>query len=536
MYELFRIFFIAVARDVGMVSPLAELVIIDIPRQNNTRQIRSAPNPQGVDSQGRFGDRGWGQAGLVSEAPEEEGGHSLEAQLSMAKTFLGHNLSWGLSKKEEEELPGQKLDSECAPADGASQKRPAGQNTMALAQVAPSAPPSAEAARKAAPQRGELSHRHSILKARRVVSTERSQKRVVLPPLPAASITNSPVPSGCSDASSNALLSSAMSQDNLGRTPGLTSAAQGGRISPDARSPFFQGGSPTPPHGHHSNTQQTFDVHLEAQQTIAPALRPISHDHRPPPILIPITHPHQSPTSVASTSPHQHHTSNAPAMHGTSSSSGPCLPPSPGHQEEEGALAAADPSQHPDLIQQSMPHEAGPFSGKTASWQRFTRHSSLGVNPFLGLFTTAGFESQPPGGRGLNPSQTPPAAPKSGLAGLRFFQVQGKQDFEGSWALSALAEGQLQCAVTGDALEHMLQLKDTSLLEAVIRNTVVFARMKPHQKGQVMDLLGTAGLHQLFHGQHRHIEVHSAGMLCLYSLTCVLCAMSVLCMLRCAVM
>ena len=68
----------------------------------------------------------------------------------------------------------------------------------------------------------------------------------------------------------------------------------------------------------------------------------------------------------------------------------------------------------------------------------------------------------------------------------------------------------MQCAVTGDALEHMLQLEDTSLLEAVMRNAVVFARMKPHQKGQVMDLLGAVGIHQLFDGQPRHIQVRHA--------------------------
>ena len=75
--------------------------------------------------------------------------------------------------------------------------------------------------------------------------------------------------------------------------------------------------------------------------------------------------------------------------------------------------------------------------------------------------------------------------------------------------LTALAEGQVQCAVTGDAFEHMLQLGDLSLLESVMRNAVVFARMKPHQKGLVMDLLGTTGIHQPFNGQPRHLQVSS---------------------------
>ena len=73
--------------------------------------------------------------------------------------------------------------------------------------------------------------------------------------------------------------------------------------------------------------------------------------------------------------------------------------------------------------------------------------------------------------------------------------------------LKALSEGQLQCAVTGDAFDHMLQLGDLSLLESVMRSAVVFARMKPHQKGQVMDLLGARGMHQLYQGQPRHIKV-----------------------------
>lgn len=65
----------------------------------------------------------------------------------------------------------------------------------------------------------------------------------------------------------------------------------------------------------------------------------------------------------------------------------------------------------------------------------------------------------------------------------------------------------MQCAVTGDALEYMLRMHDVSLLEAVIRNAVVFSRMQPHQKGQVMNLLGTKGIHQQFQGQPRHIQV-----------------------------
>ena len=65
----------------------------------------------------------------------------------------------------------------------------------------------------------------------------------------------------------------------------------------------------------------------------------------------------------------------------------------------------------------------------------------------------------------------------------------------------------MQCAVTGDAFELLLQLREASLLETVLRNAVVFSRMQPHQKGQVMDLLGSRGVHQPNVGDTRHIQV-----------------------------
>ena len=76
-------------------------------------------------------------------------------------------------------------------------------------------------------------------------------------------------------------------------------------------------------------------------------------------------------------------------------------------------------------------------------------------------------------------------------------------------ALCALAEGRARCAVTGDAFEHMLQMADLSMLETVMRNVVVFARMRPFQKGQVIDLLNIRGLYQMHRGQPRHIKVRS---------------------------
>lgn len=95
--------------------------------------------------------------------------------------------------------------------------------------------------------------------------------------------------------------------------------------------------------------------------------------------------------------------------------------------------------------------------------------------------------------------------------GLRFLLGTGdvRQDGEALRALTSIAEGQAQCAVTGAAFEHLLQQEDLSVLEAVLQNAVVFARMRPHQKAQVLSLLGAGGLHQVFQGRHRHIPVCS---------------------------
>ena len=85
-----------------------------------------------------------------------------------------------------------------------------------------------------------------------------------------------------------------------------------------------------------------------------------------------------------------------------------------------------------------------------------------------------------------------------------------------------VVQGQVQCCVTGPAFEHLLQLGDLSLLETVMRNVVVFSRMKPHQKGQVMDLLGTRGLHHSSLGQQQYLPVRctSFALQCLLTNCC----------------
>lgn len=93
------------------------------------------------------------------------------------------------------------------------------------------------------------------------------------------------------------------------------------------------------------------------------------------------------------------------------------------------------------------------------------------------------------------------------VAGLRFAASHNNQELEQSQALTSLAEGHAQCAVTGSAFESLLKQQDLSLLDVVLRSAVVFARMQPHQKGQVMDLMTCRGIHLRTDGTSRYIPV-----------------------------
>ena len=73
--------------------------------------------------------------------------------------------------------------------------------------------------------------------------------------------------------------------------------------------------------------------------------------------------------------------------------------------------------------------------------------------------------------------------------------------------LTSVAQGRAQCCVTGPAFAHMLGQADRSVLDMVLQNVVVFARMQSQQKGQVMELLGARGLHLVLDGQQHHIQV-----------------------------
>ena len=105
------------------------------------------------------------------------------------------------------------------------------------------------------------------------------------------------------------------------------------------------------------------------------------------------------------------------------------------------------------------------------------------------------------------------------VAGLRFVSVENNQELEQSQAVASLAEGQAQCAVTGAAFELLMQQQDLSLLEVVMRSAVVFARMQPQQKGQVMDLITMRGIHQMTASGSRYIPVSGSMVLHVFCAT-----------------
>ncbi len=152
----------------------------------------------------------------------------------------------------------------------------------------------------------------------------------------------------------------------------------------------------------------------------------------------------------------------------------------------------------------AAPHQAT-SPAYYASWRsasapsQILATSSFELEPSVTISNHAGPPMPPP--LALAPAQS-----QRLLEGLRF-QMAGGHCLDASEVVNALAEGQMQCAVTGDALEALLQQHDLSLLETVLRNAVVFSRMKPHQKGQVMDMLGINGIHQLINGRLRYIPV-----------------------------
>lgn len=128
-----------------------------------------------------------------------------------------------------------------------------------------------------------------------------------------------------------------------------------------------------------------------------------------------------------------------------------------------------------------------------------------------GMPVTTSPAAHGPPGEGMG---TPPDACQDPTAGLLFTVGANSQTLTASQALRALAEGRMQCALTGNSFEYILQQCDYSVLETVLRTAVVFARMKPYQKGQVMDLVGTRGIYQMRNGQSRFIQVTRLMLSC----------------------
>ena len=155
-------------------------------------------------------------------------------------------------------------------------------------------------------------------------------------------------------------------------------------------------------------------------------------------------------------------------------------------------------------------------SSESPQWQRFStliqRHSwhpdssSRHPQPLSGDPQATAGHPQLPAGR-----PWPPAGHPEKLCHGLSVSLEGKERvYRGESALQPLtsvAQGQAQCCVTGPAFAHMLEQADLSMLHMVLHNVVVFARMQSHQKGQIMELLGTRGLHQVLDGQQRHIQV-----------------------------
>ncbi|DBA95425.1 TPA: hypothetical protein ACH3X3_013297 [Trebouxia sp. C0006] len=88
------------------------------------------------------------------------------------------------------------------------------------------------------------------------------------------------------------------------------------------------------------------------------------------------------------------------------------------------------------------------------------------------------------------------------------FMLQSETDEEeidAQHAITSLAQGLLQCCVTGPAFEGMLLQADGPVVQAIMSSLVVCARMKGQQKGQVIDLLSQRGLHRTLQGEQCHL-------------------------------
>lgn len=467
---------IAVARDVGMLSTDAKMIIVDIARSVQPHADPQGQSPQGFYPQGPAGSaqRLFGEALGHNAGGSEEGlpEHSLEAQLSIAANCLGHTASWA---DEEGEGEGEHLlpDADAAQSlAGLNQNSPDQQQPSGLLDEQ-------EEAREGQSPAGPMVHgpikQQSLPEQRRRRSCTLSEQET------------------------GRLLSVKVQHGDH-----VTVAAAATEAAPEAHQPAAE--MPTQPVKHAVSHRSSL------RKVILPSLaQPTPHTR------LPIAQPSRKKVAIRPSPATEAEPSSGSCMssgQGSNLPEHPVLTSSADNQSTVVSSAAEEAgSQHAQIVSTTPSHQnqlvvpSPPYPNGIPSPDHQTspptlsriRSSALHHKKLRRLFTLSG--------RGFRQPLETPATPRATLDGLKFIQAEGNLECEAGWAVTALAEGRLQCTMTGDAFDHVLQLGDTSLLESVMRNAVVFARMKPHQKGQVVDLLSATGIHQQFDGQPRHIQV-----------------------------
>jgi len=472
---------IAVARDVGMLRADAQMIIIDIPRSRQPHADPQGQSPQGFHPQGPAGSA----QGLFGEAPGRNAGgpeeglpeHSLEAQLSIVANCLGHTASWAGEEGEGGQL---------SPSADAAQSL-AGLYRNSPDQQQPS---------------GLLAEQEEVREGQSLAGPS-VQGPIQQQPLPEHRSSRS---STVSEQKTGRLLSAEMLHDDTSSGDHVTVSAAATEAAPVSHQPAAE--SPTKPIKHAVSHRSSLK-----RVTLPPLAQPTSHTP------LPIVQPSRKKVTIRQSPATEAEPSSGFYMsfgQGSKLPEHPRLTSSADNQSTVMSSAAEEEgNQHAQTVSTSQGHQdqwvgsnppyptgtPSPAHQTTPLMLSRTPSSALHHKKLRRLFTLSG--------GGLRQPLETPATPRATLEGLKFSQAEGNVECEAGWALTALAEGHLQCTVTGDAFDHVLQLGDTSLLESVMRNAVVFARMKPHQKGQVVDLLSATGIHQLFDGQPRHIQVSS---------------------------
>ena len=466
---------IAVARDVGMLSPEAQMIIIDIARGGQPHADPQGQGPLGFNPQGPAGSA----QGLFGEAPgrnadgPEEGlpEHSLEAQLSIVANCLGRTASWTGEEGEGGHL--------LPDADAAKSLVGLDQNSTDQQQPSGLLDEQEEAREGQSPARPMVQGPSQ----QQPLPEHRRRRSCILP-----------------EQETGRLLSDEVPYDDRRSDDHMSVAAAAAEAASAAYQPVAE--LPTKLIKHAVSHRSSL------KRVILPFLtQPTSHTP------LPTAQPSRKKVTICQSSATEAKPSSGLHMspdQGSDLPEHPVLTSSADNQSTVMSSAAEEDSQHAQTAFMSQSHQGqwvgpsppypnGSLDHQTPPPMLSRTPSSASHKKLRRLFTLSR--------RGLGQPLETPATPRATLGGLKFIQADGNLECEAGWALTALAEGHVQCTLTGDAFDHVLQLGDTSLLESVMRNAVVFARMKPHQKGQVVDLLSATGIHQLFDGQPRHIQV-----------------------------